>query len=707
MKKIAIFGGGIAGLTTAWELTNQKDWEKKYDITIYQQGWRCGGKASTGINEQGRIEEIGIHMFQGWYHNAFRLVKEVYSYIEENKINEDGAFKSWKDAFKANPVTSLVEPSKDDKWLDWPFVLPENNLEPGSIEDKDISVSIQEFIALGLETLLGSPYQKNKAGKVAFKNRMLNRLFFKQHISKSDAWWMKRIISIFESLSNDITSNPDNKSVKRIIASSERVIKLLKSNVIANALDKSNALRRIRELLILVLVSLKGVFSDVYEETEFNWSNINHYDFSEWLSKHGADDQIINSSIVRFLYKGTFSNMLNGEKGKVAADIAINMMLMIPSYKGSFVWNLVGGTGGSFIAPLFVALRHKGIKFKFFHQLNQVNYSDGKEIESIKLDRQVDLQENIKEYNPIVKQKGVFQWRTTPDLNQINPIQAKQIEEGKVNLESHWSEWKNVDSLQLSKGVDFDIAVLATSIKPLKYICKDIVESKQEWKNMVENVEASATANVQFWLKKDDQELGMDLGEWGMKEKSYANTVIYDDPLYSWTTMTFVSPYEKWQKGNEAKQISYWCGTWPNHLTDFDKSKTSYPADQITLLKKVAKEYMNKNMGWIWPNAVKDNQFDYALLCDSQEEETLEEKFNNQFFLTNIDPSMHYVIARPGSNKYRLKADETGYDNLYFSGDWINFGLNVGYMEGTVIAGKQAAKCISNAISVSKDIVKK
>ena len=40
-QKITIIGGGIGGLTAAYELTDPK-LQDKYDITLYQMGWRLG-----------------------------------------------------------------------------------------------------------------------------------------------------------------------------------------------------------------------------------------------------------------------------------------------------------------------------------------------------------------------------------------------------------------------------------------------------------------------------------------------------------------------------------------------------------------------------------------------------------------------------------------------------------------------------------------
>ena len=42
--KVAILGGGPAGLAAAFSLTSTPEQRAKYDVTLYQQGWRVGGK---------------------------------------------------------------------------------------------------------------------------------------------------------------------------------------------------------------------------------------------------------------------------------------------------------------------------------------------------------------------------------------------------------------------------------------------------------------------------------------------------------------------------------------------------------------------------------------------------------------------------------------------------------------------------------------
>src|SRR5258706_10195304 len=85
--KVAIIGGGCAGLTTAFELT-RPELDGRYAVTVYQMGWRLGGKGASGRGPCGRIEEHGLHLWMGYYENAFRLMREGYE--EMNRDPPDG-----------------------------------------------------------------------------------------------------------------------------------------------------------------------------------------------------------------------------------------------------------------------------------------------------------------------------------------------------------------------------------------------------------------------------------------------------------------------------------------------------------------------------------------------------------------------------------------------------------------------------------------
>ena len=68
--RVAVIGGGCAALTAAFELTRPQHLGR-YQVTVYQMGWRLGGKGASGRNPAGRIEEHGLHLWMGFYENAF------------------------------------------------------------------------------------------------------------------------------------------------------------------------------------------------------------------------------------------------------------------------------------------------------------------------------------------------------------------------------------------------------------------------------------------------------------------------------------------------------------------------------------------------------------------------------------------------------------------------------------------------------------
>ncbi|MBU0801562.1 MAG: FAD-dependent oxidoreductase, partial [Alphaproteobacteria bacterium] len=60
----------------------------------------------------------------------------------------------------------------------------------------------------------------------------------------------------------------------------------------------------------------------------------------------------------------------------------------------------------------------------------------------------------------------------------------------------------------------------------------------------------------------------------------------------------------------------------------------------------------------------------------------------------NIDPSERYVQAITGSAQYRLTTNESGFNNLLLTGDWIQNGFNMGCVESATLSGMQTANAI-------------
>ena len=77
--RVAILGGGPASLSTAYHLTTFEP--DRYDITVYEMSWRLGGKTASGRGENGRIEEHGLHVLFGGYHNTFDMMNGCYEAV--------------------------------------------------------------------------------------------------------------------------------------------------------------------------------------------------------------------------------------------------------------------------------------------------------------------------------------------------------------------------------------------------------------------------------------------------------------------------------------------------------------------------------------------------------------------------------------------------------------------------------------------------
>jgi hypothetical protein len=153
-RKVAILGGGIAGLTTAWYLATG-DNAGKFDVTVYQMGWRLGGKGASGRSPSGRVKEHGLHVWMGFYENAFRLMRDVYRWVETKKTAKDPdvsklAVATFRDAFLPDHAVGVA--IDGDPWKAWTAYFPPNPGLPGdAITMEDNPFSMRQYFARTLE----------------------------------------------------------------------------------------------------------------------------------------------------------------------------------------------------------------------------------------------------------------------------------------------------------------------------------------------------------------------------------------------------------------------------------------------------------------------------------------------------------------------------------------------------------------------------
>src|ERR687898_3175291 len=90
----------MAGLTAAWELSRPEHQGKIASVTVYQRGWRLGGKGASSRGVHGRIEEHGLHVWLGFYENAFRLLRECYAELDRPTTDPQAPIRTWREALQ-------------------------------------------------------------------------------------------------------------------------------------------------------------------------------------------------------------------------------------------------------------------------------------------------------------------------------------------------------------------------------------------------------------------------------------------------------------------------------------------------------------------------------------------------------------------------------------------------------------------------------
>jgi len=94
--RVLILGGGMAGLTAAHALSDTDERRAQFEVTVLSQGHYLGGKGANLRSPDPalgrRIEEHGIHVFFGFYHNTLRLLRGLYAEANRAATDEPSSF---------------------------------------------------------------------------------------------------------------------------------------------------------------------------------------------------------------------------------------------------------------------------------------------------------------------------------------------------------------------------------------------------------------------------------------------------------------------------------------------------------------------------------------------------------------------------------------------------------------------------------------
>ncbi len=418
---------------------------------------------------------------------------------------------------------------------------------------------------------------------------------------------------------------------------------------------------------------------------------INDYDFREWMRINGASETTINSPLVRSSYDlamayedGDYS------RARHAAGVALRGSLrFLFTYRGSLVWKMRAGMGDVVFAPFYEVLKRRGVSFRFFHRLQNVKLAQAEDPRSGKHGHVKELRFGVQaevrsgDYNPLIDVDGLPCWPSTPDYSQL--VDGSELRGQK--FESHW-DMRTVGTKVLRVGEDFDFVVLGIGLGAIPFVCQDLIERDEKWRNMVTRIKTVETQAFQLWLNEGMESLG-----WNGPPISMCGL---PRPFDTWGDMRHLISEEKWPVAPKA--IAYFCSA----LTDppdagLKSSDADYESGRREQVRKSAIGFLNNEIGQLWPHAIRHpGKFRWELLTSMNGSDVREEaRFDTQFWTANVNPSDRYVLSLPGTQKYRISPLDNTYDNLTIAGDWTACGLDTGCVESAVISGRLAAHAIS------------
>jgi uncharacterized protein with NAD-binding domain and iron-sulfur cluster len=623
---------------------------------------------------------------------------------------------TWSDAFKPQHFIALTE-WIDGQWKTWPIDTPPRSGVPGDGNEEvtlwDMVLTLYEWIRMWLGELHAELERLEHDTRVAAgPDDWLHRLATHlgdavEHLTADVREAASALQKFSAGLSRDSAGH--DTAQRGLMKHSLLALRAWLHDAVAAQLAFSDTLRRAYICLDLAWTMLIGMLEDGVFEHGFDV--INDIDLKAWLAKHGANPHVtVDSAPVRGFYDLVFAYE-DGDYGRpnLEAGTMLRGIFRIGfAYHGAVMWKMQAGMGDTVFTPLYQLLKARGVKFEFFHKVEElVPSADGSpEVERIRLTQQVSLRDGATEYRPLVDVKGLACWPSSPNYAQIEPEQATLLQQHGINLESNWSDWPEVycrhfgqplPQRELQRGKDFDLVVFGISAGSVPELCPQIVARSPALAASCTNVKTVATQAYQVWL---DRKLG-DLG-WNDYGRGHQEPVLsgFTEPLDTWAPMDQLLCREQWPADGEPKNVSYFCSVLP--MAEYPPySDHGFPPRCADAVKQSAIHQLKFEMQPLWPAVAAPGRFDWECLVDPSGGAG-EQRFDSQYWRANVDPSERYVMSVVGSTAHRIATDGSGFANLFFTGDWIRNGINAGCVEAAVMAGMQTSRAISGWPKVIK-----
>jgi len=699
--KVAVMGGGCAAMAAAFELTRPEH-GGRFAVTVYQMGWRLGGKGASGRGQHDRIEEHGLHLWMGFYENAFRLMRDCYA-----ELGRDAArcrIADWRDAFAPAEVNVVADLSAQGRWKPWKVLFPPTPGLPGDPPEAGerwtVATYLGRCVSL-LRTLIESlpavalrdeaaaeKVAETPAAAGATPAERIAQLMRYGELATLAA--VIEALRLLEAVLDAAPLSTEGALTRLVAAISDAARQKLEALI-----DLDDEARRLWEIADLVLAVLRGSIRFGLLTDPRGFDAINDYDCREWLLLNGASRRSVSSAFVRALYDLAFAYE-DGDvrRPRIAAGQALRgAVRAFFTYRGSFFWKMRAGMGDVVFAPFYEVLRRRGVRFEFFHRLENLRLAPTEPgqtpyVAAIELDVQATPRGG--EYQPLVDVRGLPCWPSEPLYDQL--AEGRTLARERWDFECPWDR-RRVGTKTLEVGRDFDFVVLGVGVGAVPAVARELVARDVRWRAMVQKVKSVPTQAFQLWLSEDVSALGWPHGA--------ANLSGFVEPFDTWADMSHLVAEESFPR--PPRSIAYFCSVLADTPLPAEPDHPGWAAARAEEVRRNAIGFLDEHVRQIWPAAVAPGGgFRWELLSDGEragagERAAGARRFDAQYWRANVNPSDRYVLALPGSLRYRISPLDRTFDNLTIAGDWTDCGFNEGCVEAAVMSGRLAAHALSQS----------
>jgi uncharacterized protein with NAD-binding domain and iron-sulfur cluster len=562
--KVAVLGGGPAGIAAAYELTATDALRARYDVTVHVPGHRLGGKGGSGRDQSDhdRILEHGLHIWFGFYDNAFALMRRCY---EELGRPAGAPLDRWDTAFR--PCHDIVIYERwQERWVPRRVHFPKNPMTPGDPQ-------LLDLLAGGVEWLAAH-----------------NKVF--SWVGAKELGLARRLLRATERL--------EGRALKELGTLLSALRDRLWVHYVQERID-DDRVRFFFQNLDLLAAFVTGFGADGL--LEHGCESIDDEELSAWLARHGASALTLrHSPVVRGVYDSSFAYE-DGDKRRpnIAAGTAVrDAIRTLVGHRGAFFYKMQAGMGDTVFGPLYEVLRRRGVSFRFFSFVTALRPApEGRTIDEIEVVDQVALAG--RDYEPLFDVNGLPCWPSEPLWDQLQD--GDRLRQAPPDFE-HVADPLGRGTRVLRVGEDFDEVVLAFPPDVQRTACAAVAEANPRYAQMLDATSTVATQAFQLWF-----DCPLDAGlDWGYGDDSICGSFV--EPLDTWCSMSQLIPRERFAPGQVGSEV-YCCGVMPDAgLRNAAEANARAGAD--------TERFLAQDATTLWPGAAGPNgSFDPAVLVDS------------------------------------------------------------------------------------------